>query len=342
MTDIRTVTMSHHLGIDAGGTSTRAVLLDASGTCLGLGRAGSGNPIASGPAVASESLRSAAAGALAGGGLDGSVVASASVAMAGGSDVTHDPATGAAMHRALLTLGIDVPVVVEPDLLALYFSGSPSPDGYALVAGTGAAAVRVRAGEVVQTCDGLGWLLGDEGSGFWIGREVVRAVAAALDARGPATALTALLEAALPTPVRSAVATEGRPAALSGLVDQLYAVPPVAMARFAPLAFEAAAAGDGVATQIVDGAGRALVHTLSAVVDGRLDGPLVLGGSILTHQAGTRTRLEEAWSGAGRTDPVVVVPDGLVGAAVLALRRAGVVVDEAVFARVTATLAPLR
>ncbi|MCU1537560.1 MAG: hypothetical protein JWP82_1911 [Humibacillus sp.] len=342
MTDIRSVTMSHHLGIDAGGTSTRAVLLDATGRCLGLGRAGSGNPIASGPQVAAESLRSASARALDAAGLGGAVVASLSVAMAGGSDVTHDPATASTLQQALLTVGVTAPIVVEPDLLALSFSGSPSPDGYALVAGTGAAAVRVQGGEVVQTCDGLGWLLGDEGSGFWIGREVVRAVATALDARGPATLLAALLDEALPTPGVAVVATEGRLAALSSLVDQLYAVPPVAMARFAPLAFEAAAAGDVVAAGIVEGAGRALAHTLSAVLDAGSHGPLVLGGSILTHQGGTRAHLERAWSDAGRTAPVVVVPDGLVGAGVLALRRSGVLVDEAVFARVTATLAPLR
>ena len=38
--------------------------------------------------------------------------------------------------------------------------------------------------------DGLGWLLGDDGSGFWIGHRVARAVAAELDGRGPSTSLT--------------------------------------------------------------------------------------------------------------------------------------------------------
>ncbi|MEO7448060.1 MAG: BadF/BadG/BcrA/BcrD ATPase family protein [Humibacillus sp.] len=334
--------MSRHLGIDAGGTSTRAVIVDASGTCLGHGRAGSGNPIASGPEVAAASLRKAAAAALAASGADGSTVRSVAVAMAGGSDVTHDPVTSAAMQRALLSVGIDVPIDVEPDLLALYFSGSPAPDGYALVAGTGAASVRVRGGEVVQTCDGLGWLLGDEGSGFWIGREVVRSVAAALDARGPATTLTGLLETALPGPRSTVVATEGRPAALSGLVDQLYAVPPVHLACFAPLAFTAAASGDGVAARIAELAGRALVRTLSTVLDPDLDGPVVLGGSILVHQPGVRAAVEDSFTKAGVSGPVIVVPDGLVGAAVLALRHAGLQVDRPVFEAVRDSVERLR
>ena len=187
-----------HLGIDAGGTSTRAVVVDPDGHCLGHGRSGSGNPISSGPHVAAASLREAAEQALAAAGLPGSAVGSTSVAMAGGSRIAEDDEVAATIRGALVAAGVHASLAVEPDLLALYFSGTHEPSGYALVAGTGAAAVRVVEGEVVATCDGLGWLLGDGGSGFWIGREVVRAVCADLDGRGPSTALTPLLLEAAP------------------------------------------------------------------------------------------------------------------------------------------------
>ena len=173
-------------------------MLDSDGRCLGHGRSGSGNPISSGPHVAAASLRAAAEQALAAAGLPGSAVGSTSVAMAGGSRVAEDDEVAATIRGALVAAGVHASLAVEPDLLALYFSGTHEPSGYALVAGTGAAAVRVVDGEVAATCDGLGWLLGDGGSGFWIGREVVRAVCADLDGRGPGTALTPLLLEAAP------------------------------------------------------------------------------------------------------------------------------------------------
>ena len=49
------VTMLSVLAIDAGGTSTRAVIVDEAGNCLGFGHSGGGNPISAGfePALAS-------------------------------------------------------------------------------------------------------------------------------------------------------------------------------------------------------------------------------------------------------------------------------------------------
>ncbi|MEO6998069.1 MAG: BadF/BadG/BcrA/BcrD ATPase family protein [Terracoccus sp.] len=361
MHDDKSVTMTHHLGIDAGGTSTRAVVLDSHGVALGYGRSGSGNPISAGPDVAAASLRAATALALADAGVTGSTISSTAVAMAGGSSVTDDPTVTTSIRGALVPTGVTACVSIEKDLLALYFSGTPEPDGYALVAGTGAAAVRVRGGEVEAVCDGLGWLLGDDGSGFWIGREVARAVAADLDGRGPATALTPLLLAASapdPTFEQSAPQdrSDERDVLLREIVRRVYALRPVHLARYAPLAFEAArSAGethrthDAVAENIVTRAGHALAATLAAVVTADLEGPLVVGGSVLVHQATVRDIVSDSFS-ESRTEspqrqqrqPVMVVPDGLVGAAVLALRNAGITVDAAVFNTVTHSVGRLR
>ena len=336
-----------HLGIDAGGTSTRAVVLDSGGRCLGHGRSGSGNPISAGPVVAATSMRDAVEQALASAGLPGSAVSSTSVAMAGGSRVAEDDEVAATLRGALVTAGVSAALTVEPDLLALYFSGAHEPSGYALVAGTGAAAVRVVDGEVVATCDGLGWLLGDDGSGFWIGREVVRAVSGDLDGRAPGTALTSLLLEAVPRAAPSTVAAlapgDVQPPGLRHLVRELYAAPPVHLARFAPLAFAAVATvDDAVAADIIARAGHALSNTLAATLLPDLDGPVVLGGSVLVHQGALADRVRASLESAGRSMSIRVVTDGLVGAAVLALRRSGVAVDAATFATVTDSLARLR
>ena len=353
MADTESVTMAHHLAIDAGGTSTRAVVVDSMGRCLGHGRAGAGNPVSSGWEAAVASLADAAGQALSDAAVQAHAIRSTAVAMAGGASATAPaprvgggPPSGTPAHTgtttgadgirsALLALGVTARVHIEADLLGQYFSGTHEPDGYALVAGTGSAAIRVQAGSIARVADGLGWLLGDAGSGFWIGREVVRSVLAAVDGRGPATALTDVLVAETGLDP----ATDAR-AVTRGLVDLLYSMRPVHLARFAPLAF--AAYEDDVAHRIVDGATRALIDTLTAVVSDDLAGPVVLGGSVLRHQARVRDRVQSHLAALGRRGPVHVVPDGLLGAAVLALRRAGTTVDATVFARADASLARLR
>src|SRR6478735_4013146 len=230
--------------------------------------------------------------------------------------------------------------------LGIDAAGTSKPSGYALVSGTGAAAVRVVYGEVAATCDGLGWLLGDDGSGFWIGREVARAVSAALDGRGPTTALSALLLDAVRAddvpPSEPVAAAAVQDPDLRHLVRRLYAVPPVHLARFAPLAFQAvSASGDAVAADIITRAGLALANTLSTVLAPELDGPIVLGGGVLVSQDLVGEVVRSSLGG-HRQGPVVAVTDGLVGAGVLALRRAGIDVDPTTFATVTTSLAHLR
>ena len=87
-------------------------------------------------------------------------------------------------------LGLDGDRVVVPDLLAAFAAGTPEPAGVVLVAGTGAGAAAVVDRQVARQADGAGWLLGDVGSAVWLAREALVAVVAALDGRGPATALT--------------------------------------------------------------------------------------------------------------------------------------------------------
>ncbi len=325
------------VAVDAGGSSTRAVVVDATGRCLGLGTAGSGNPISSGPESVVLALGAAVLQALESGGVPSSAVAGAAVAMAGSRSVRSDAGPEhPSITAALTAAGVDAPFVVESDLLAMFCAGSSDLDGHALVAGTGAAAIRVRGGEVEGVSDGSGWLLGDEGSGFWIGHHVVRAVVADLDGRGPATGLTPLVLAELGIDDT----LESRRSSLSRLTEVVYDMRPVRLARLAPVAF--AVGEDAVALAIVAGAAEALARTLGSVLDPAIDGPLVLGGSVLLHQAELAAVVETSFHRQGGAGRVVRVADGVAGAAALVLRHHGVVVDAAVFARIQASLADLR
>jgi N-acetylglucosamine kinase-like BadF-type ATPase len=242
--------------------------------------------------------------------------------------------------RPLRDLGIAAPPVFRSDLLATFCSGTFRDTGYALVAGTGAAAVRVQDAQVAASADGLGWLLGDEGSGFWIGHRVARAALADLDHRSGATALTAMLLGELGLTGPSGPSQSGRADLLQRAVDTLYTMRPVELARFARLAFEAE--GDETADAIVGAAADALVRTLDAVIVPCVSGPVVLGGGTLALHRTLVDAVRAAWTRDGATPEIRTVADGAVGAVVLALRDAGMVVDAAVFDTVTTTLAALR
>jgi N-acetylglucosamine kinase-like BadF-type ATPase len=317
------------VAVDAGGTSTRAVVVRPPGQCVGYAVAGSGNPTAVGPETAAASVAESVVEALRVAEMPPAGIRVVVLAMAGAGSTSVAPE----IRSSLAGIGLDAPLVFESDLLATYFSGTHRPDGYAVIAGTGAGAIRVEGGRQVAVADGLGWLLGDEGSGFWIGRRVVRAALADLDGRGPSTALTPLMLARLGVPAPSGA---GDREPILAVVRALYAGPPVRLADYAGLAFEVE--GDGAADRILDDAAAALARTLAAVRSPTVTGPVVLGGGIL----GRGPQVADRLAAADGAEEVHAVADGAVGVSVRALRHAGVDVDKAVFTRVATSLTAVR
>lgn len=321
------------LGLDAGGTSTRAVLTTAQGECLGYGVGGRGNPISAGPERAADGVLEAVRGAISSSGAPLGDITVITAAMAG--QRASGPGADRLRER-LAAAGFTGRLVFESDLLATYFSGTAEEFGYAIVSGTGACVVRVAAGRIEATADGLGWLLGDRGSGFWIGRRVARAVVQDLDGTGPATAMTGgLLDhlGVFPDSERG----DGRSQTLERVIDALYALPPIELASLAPLAF---AVDDPVSVRILRRAGEHLADSLAAVLNG--PGPLVVGGGVLSrsgpvHEAFVR-RLGTAAAGL----ELRPVGDGAIGAGLLAVRAAGVPTSSATLATLTETIARFR
>jgi glucosamine kinase len=316
------------LAIDAGGTSTRAVVLDTPGRAYGYGRAGGGNPTAAGVRQAVRAIGSAAEQALAGLAVS-ERPALGLIAMAG--EKTAAFREQVVVRLAALGVG---QVVLDHDLLGIFHSGTAALEGYALIGGTGTVAARIRGGRLDRVAGGHGWLLGDAGGGFWIGHAVARVVVASLDGQGQDTALTGLVLEAMGIGVDTST-PGGRDEARRQLISALYARPPISLAEFAPLAF--AAHEDRLARPILVGASEALADLLSAVRAPDLVGPLVVGGSVIVRgmlAAPPNLRAELISPVAG--DRVIPVSDGLVGAAVLVLRHAGHKVDDALFLTIQA------
>lgn len=322
------------LGVDAGGTSTRAVLTNAGGACLGYGVGGRGNPISAGPERAADGVLEAVQGAVASAGCAVGDIAVIAAAMAG------QRASGAGADRLrdrLTAAGFTGRLAFESDLLATYFSGTAEEFGYAIVSGTGASVIRISGGRIDVASDGLGWLLGDRGSGFWIGRRIARAVVQDLDATGPETALTRGVLDHLGIPSES-TRGDGRSVMLERIVDALYARPPIELASLAPLAF--ATEGDPVAERILRRAGEHLADSLIAVLTG--PGPLVAGGGVLSRPGAVRDAFMRRLGAAAVGLDLRPVVDGVIGAGVLALRAGGVPTTDETLATLTATLARFR
>ena len=320
--------MSFAIAVDAGGTTTRCVVLASGGVCLGLGRAGRGNPVAVGAGAAARSLGAAVKTALAQAGVPGPEIEAVVITMAGGGLGDED-----IFLDRLRAEGVRPRPVLKGDLLSSLCSGTPALDGYALIAGTGAGAARIAGGEMVEVADSLGWLVGDAGSGFWIGHQVVRAAFDGLDGRGPPTALTPALLGALDLPCQGHSPANWRQVRARAL-SLIYDMRPVELSQFAQLAFQT---DDLVAEGIVDAAAAALALTLQAVADPGLPGPLVLAGGVFAHQPDFAATVQSLAVEVPATD-LIIVTDGAVGAAVLALRQLGETVDQAVFDTVVSTL----
>jgi N-acetylglucosamine kinase-like BadF-type ATPase len=254
------------IGVDAGGTSTRAALATTNGTFRGHGRAGAGNPLAHGTHRAAAAIGVAVRSAL--GAHDANAVSRVVVGLAGDGALT-DPATAAAFTAQWAAIGLQCPVEIVGDAVAAFASAACEAEGSVLIAGTGASAVRIAGRSIRDTAGGLGWLLGDEGAGFWLGRGAVRACVEALSGRVESPILA-------PQVCRSLGVEDPDP---TTVITAAYARPPLELATLAPLVTAAARQGDPAAERLVAAAASELIATLAKI---RGPGPTVLAGSCLT------------------------------------------------------------
>lgn len=288
------------VGVDAGGTASRAVVVTSAGTVIGRGRAGPGNPFAAGPAAflaITGALRQALSG------VDPATVAGGVLGLAG-HGACADPAITAALGAAWASAGLTCPPDVVGDAVTAFAAGTGAPSGAVLIAGTGAVAARIENHVIVRTADGLGWLLGDEGSGHWLGVSALRSAVRSW-----------------PSPFAAEVAAHAGVVSRTGggrdrLIRWAQALPHARIAALAPVVCASARAGDPQATAIVADGVQRLTATLDAVGTG---GPVVLAGGLLTAATPVREGLLAVLRKRG--SPVLTSGDPAGAAAWLAARR---------------------
>ena len=309
------------LGIDIGGTSTRVLVIDLDGNRRGFGRGPGANLTSHSLDHALDAISTALADALRD--VDPSQVAAAVVGSAGDRNLAV-PEVADAFADRWRQAGLTCPYDIVADALVAFVAGTASPDGTLVLSGTGSLAARADGRRLVHIADAHGWLLGDFGSGFWLGREAVRAALAALDQRETPGRLG---RAVLQTLVGDV--EPGRPPreTASDLVLAVHSRPPVTLSELAPLVNEHAD-NDPEARRILHEAADHLLRAAGIVRPPTATSPLVLAGSLLTTDTALAKlvvpRLSARWPQA----VVSTAQDAVAGAAWLAGVTAGGLDDD--------------
>ena len=240
----------HVLGIDAGGTKTVCLLADERGEIIAQSRGGGANLQAHGELEVEKVLHRVMEAAMG----DREIRPSAICLGIAGVDRPQD---AEAIRGIMRRIGSKARTLVVNDALIALVAGAGDRAGVVIIAGTGSIAYGRDAEGRAARAGGWGYLLGDEGSGFWIGRRALSAIVRAADGRGPATDLTdrvmARLRLARPSDlIRETYYRDLKRGAIAGLADVVE---------------EARSAGDAVASDILAQAARELIAAATSVVN---------------------------------------------------------------------------
>jgi N-acetylglucosamine kinase-like BadF-type ATPase len=240
----------HVLGIDAGGTKTVCYLADADGHIVGEGRGGGANLQAQGELEVEKVLHAVIEQAL---GEASFSPAAVCIGIAGVDRAEENHTVRGIIRR----LGFRSHTLVVNDALVALVAGVGDNPGLVLIAGTGSIAYGVNQAGYAARAGGWGYVLADEGSGYWIGREALAAVMRASDGRGPKTRLTSL------------VLEHFNLSHAAGLVREVYdkGLRQRAVAALGPIVERARAEGDVVASEILRAASGELSRAVASVVE---------------------------------------------------------------------------
>lgn len=254
--------MRYVVGIDSGGTKTVGLLADETGQVLAKARGGGANLVIHGELAVEKVLYQVIEDLESPGPL-----AAICLGMAG----VDRPEEKELIQVLLRRLGLRKNIRIVNDALIALVAGAPEGMGIVVSAGTGSIAYGVDPGGETARSGGWGYLLGDEGSAFWLGHAAVRQGVRAVDGRGPATTLFERISKKLDLDVPD------------GLVKWFYdqELSRDRVAKLASVVQEAADDGDVAANSLLDQAAQHLARAARAV-DRKLtfteSYPLVLAG----------------------------------------------------------------
>lgn len=233
--------MKYLIAVDGGGTKTEAVLATCGGNVLRTAIATGSNPLFVGEEKAVRAVIGSVMTAL--GDTDPEGIYRIVIAV---------PGIRRCRDRIVHELGLPREMIsFHPDDFSVFWGALAKDHGVVTLAGTGSFAMGVSRTGQRATVGGWGPVIGDAGSGHWIGTKALEAVAREFDQLGPKTALTEKI-------LRHYQVEKA---------EQLRSSVTPGVAHIAPLVKEAAEEGDDVALSIVRSAASGLAEMAVAVIE---------------------------------------------------------------------------
>lgn len=270
------------VGVDGGGSHTRALLCDATGAVLARVEGPASALQTVQESVAADIIKSLIAEALAKAERPETRPAVCVVGVAGAGQER----AAQALWAALAQRRVADDVSVQADATIAMDDAFGDSAGVLLIAGTGSVAFSRAPDGRLERCGGWGPYVGDEGSAAWLGKRALGVVSASQDGREPDTALT------------GAVLTALELEALEDLIPWAASATPGTFAKLAPVVAQVAAAGDLRANALISFCVEELalhVRTLArrCFQDERAAIPVAFAGGLLSRGSLVRKRLEQ-------------------------------------------------
>jgi len=309
----------YFIGVDGGGTKTEVVLITRAGNIIARIKGGSTNFQAIGGQKLKQELMSLFEKLLRKTNLLDSKVVHIFLGLAGAGRKSD--------QKIIKELFNDTDykdkISVDSDAIIALAGAFGNRPGIILIAGTGAICFGKNVkGEIVRA-GGWGYLLGDEGSGYYIGREAIMATLKDFDGRGDATSLKEILN------------SKYNLESIDQIIPLIYQnkLDRVEIANIAPIVFEEAKKGDAICRQIIKQAGKELGKLGKAVASrlGFSDDKIKIAliGSIFNQKEMlvneiSKELFEISWN-IELTGPEY---DPALGACILAIEKSGTQVDD--------------
>lgn len=244
--------MRYFAGIDGGGTNSRILVTDSKLNPLLKAVGGSTNPNSNSRQHVLETLEGLFA-QLTNNGLNKEDCLGLCIGSAG----LNSTSGCKNMKDLLRQTGFNCPITAVNDSVLALAASFPDKPGAVLICGTGSNAYGMFADGSMVRCGGWGHIFDDNGSGYWIGKEVIRRALFSQDGRGDKTILEEALQELYQV-------TD-----LAECIDRFYSGNPhnkTEIARLAPMAEKYALQNDPVCRQILIDAADGLSDLVSTVL----------------------------------------------------------------------------
>ncbi|MCX7970155.1 MAG: hypothetical protein N3A57_01125 [Negativicutes bacterium] len=271
------------LGVDGGGSKTAAIATDPEGRELARCTVGGSNY----HGVGLDGFTAAVSGIMASmaeqAGLVRDNLAKAAFCLAG----LDTPDDEKILRRALYSLGFtDRQLVLAIDAMAVFYAGATTSEGIVVISGTGSIAMAVMADGSTARTGGWGHLLGDEGSGYWLGIKALNKILRIYDRRSAGGEK-------LGRAILARLGLDGYESIIGWAYDPARTKSEIA--HLAETVFECARQGDGTALRLLDKTARQIAGMINVLLQrhfaGRKEVEIVLAGGVLVHGAEVRQRL---------------------------------------------------